>query len=95
MTNKVKENEKVCLVCGYDKLCAPPYDQHGRRSFEICPCCGFEFGFDDDSEGLTHTEYKGKWIATGAEWFDTDARPEVWDLDKQLKRMENDTNDER
>lgn len=37
----------ICPVCGYDKLDFKPYDEQDNASFEICPCCGFEFGCDD------------------------------------------------
>jgi hypothetical protein len=29
-------------------LYEPPYDERGLPSDEICPCCGFHFGYDDD-----------------------------------------------
>ena len=41
----------MCPVCGFVGLAVSPYNEAGGGSFEICPCCGFEFGFDDDSEG--------------------------------------------
>ena len=36
-----------CPVCGYDKLKNPIYDKEGNGIYEICVCCGFEFGCDD------------------------------------------------
>ena len=37
----------ICPVCGYNALHEPAYDRFGCASFEICPCCGIEFGYDD------------------------------------------------
>lgn len=36
-----------CSVCGYNNLNFKPYYENGYASFQICPCCGFEFGYDD------------------------------------------------
>ncbi|MEK1832429.1 hypothetical protein AAAC51_36520 [Priestia megaterium] len=40
----------VCPVCGYKNLEEAAYDESGLASFEICICCGFQFGDDDDVE---------------------------------------------
>ena len=37
----------ICPVCGYGELHEPAYDRFGCASFEICPCCGIEFGLED------------------------------------------------
>jgi transcription elongation factor Elf1 len=58
-----------CPICGYDKLNKPPYDEQGNESFDICSCCGFEFGYDDLHSGYTFESYRIKWISEGAEWF--------------------------
>lgn len=78
----------MCPVCGFDGLQEAPYNKAGNGSYEICPCCGFEYGFDDQSEGITHEEYRVKWIADGAQWFNPDAMPEGWDLTMQLKNLD-------
>lgn len=36
----------TCPICGYDKLNEPPFDQNGEGSFEICPSCNNEFGYN-------------------------------------------------
>jgi hypothetical protein len=81
----------------YEKLTAlpikrdlpPPYCQHwGSPSYDVCRCCGFEYGYDDDpgagARGLSFDEYLDEWTARGATWFDPDARPKEWSLDAQL-----------
>lgn len=79
--------KNICPVCGYDGLEEMPYDQDGNPSYEICDCCGFEFGFDDDSEGISFEEYRKKWIEEGAEWFNPDMKPKGWDIKRQLSNI--------
>lgn len=51
----------VCPVCGYPELEEPP------ATFEICPCCGTEFGLDDAD--ISHGELRRAWLLAGAPWF--------------------------
>lgn len=78
----------ICPVCGYPGLAEPPYNEDGGGSFEICPSCGFEFGFDDQSEGISHDEYRARWLADGAPWFDPEQKPEDWNLQAQLANLD-------
>jgi hypothetical protein len=68
----------------------PPYFPHpGFPSYEVCACCGFEFGNDDDpgtAPGDSFEDYRRQWVASGAEWFDPTKQPKDWDLAKQLWR---------
>ena len=50
-----------CPVCMFDALPYPPADYH------VCPCCGTEFGNDD--EDFSHSQLREMWLATGAHWF--------------------------
>ncbi len=77
----------ICPVCGYDELREPPYDRAGNPSYEICACCGYQFGFDDQSEGISYKEHREKWIAKGATWFSPQRKPENWSLQDQLRRI--------
>lgn len=77
----------TCPVCGFDGLLEPAYDVAGKPSHEICPCCGFEFGFDDLQHGISHEEYRARWIAEGAAWFAPDEQPDDWDLSDQLRNV--------
>jgi hypothetical protein len=65
-----------------------PYSKHfGFPSYEVCPCCGFEFGNDDDpgtSSPSTFEQYLSDWIADGARWFDSSQKPVDWSLTRQL-----------
>lgn len=68
----------------------PPYAQYfGMPSYEVCSCCGFEFGNDDDPgtrEPDTFCGYLSDWIADGAIWFSPERRPSDWSLDRQLQK---------
>lgn len=57
-------------------------------SYEICPSCGFEFGFDDLSEGETYESYRCKWIANGCRWWSQSRLQAAdWDLRAQLRNV--------
>jgi len=51
----------ACPVCRYLEMPDPP------RDYNICPCCGTEFGNDDVD--CTHTELREQWTHAGAPWF--------------------------
>lgn len=79
----------ICLVCGYDKLSQIPYDVNNNPSYEICDCCGFEYGYDDLSNGDTYESYRKKWIESGARWFNQSKQPINWSLEQQLNVLKN------
>lgn len=51
----------TCPVCYYTKMREAPAD------YNICECCGTEFGNDD--EFTSHDELREEWAAAGAPWF--------------------------
>src|ERR1700730_13327691 len=66
-----------CPVCGYRRMRAPP------EHFNICSCCGTEFGNDDFD--TSHEELRNRWISLGAPWFSTAVTPdENWNPYRQL-----------
>ncbi len=74
-------NNYTCPVCGYDHLIRPPADHL------ICPCCGTQFGLDD--EDLTYAELRLAWVANGARWWSPNTAPPAnWDPTRQLFRVE-------
>ena len=77
-----------CPVCGYDGLAQAPRGLDGASSNEVCPCCGFEFGFDDAVRASSYESYRKAWLERGAPWFSS-ARPPApgWDLKTQLARV--------
>lgn len=75
----------ICPVCGYDKLYEAPYID-GCASFNICPCCGTEFGYDDFT--ISHSILREKWIADGMIWWSKNLLPpDGWDTQQQLKNL--------
>jgi hypothetical protein len=66
----------------------PPYDHYfGDPSYEVCACCGFEFGNDDNpgtGAPVSFEAYLRAWVQSGCEWFDPAMKPEGWQLGAQL-----------
>ena len=71
-----------CPVCGHGPL-EKPYSGAAtlRQSYDICACCGCEFGYDDDEQ------YFAEWVAEGCQWFTPEEMPEGWKLESQLKHI--------
>jgi hypothetical protein len=53
----------------------PPED------YNICPCCGTEFGYDDESKSFAQLRHE--WIVGGMRWFFRQPPP-FWDPQLQL-----------
>lgn len=74
----------VCPVCRYPDLDEPAYDSFGCASYNICPCCGTEFGYDDST--TAHSDLRGKWVSEGMQWWSKhQLKPNDWDPVRQLK----------
>lgn len=76
------KSKSICPICGFQELDEPPYDEFGGASFEICPCCGIQYGYNDTR--WTHVELRDCWIKLGMKWRHLPA-PDNWDPIKQLK----------
>ena len=73
----------LCPVCGYPDLDEPAYDEHACPSYNICPCCGTEFGYDDAK--TRHDVLRQRWIANGMRWWSQATRPPLdWEPMRQL-----------
>ena len=81
MTNN---NENMaCRVCGLTQL-EPPWGNDGKSpNFEICYCCGVEFGYEDRTFNSINN-YRKKWLEKGSPWFYSKEKPENWNLQDQL-----------
>ena len=78
----------ICPVCGYPELNKPPYGGSPDPSYEICNSCGFEFGYDDHSEGFTFQQWRQKWIEGGMVWWSTYRKPpENWNPAEQVSHV--------
>ena len=77
-----------CPVCGYPSLHDPPRSVAGGASDEICPSCGYQFGFTDDAEGINYEQWRATWIADGMNWRGIGiASSANWDPEEQLRRL--------
>lgn len=86
-----------CPVCGYKGLDEPAYDDFEKLkggSFEICECCRFQFGVDDDIElencelltvRDTHTLYRNIWLKFDAPVFMTKYYPPEYQENGKMK----------
>jgi hypothetical protein len=76
-------------VCGFTELPWPPVDQDGYGLFEICPCCGFQFGVTDDDRGWTYEAWRAQWVSRGMPWDSAgiEPPPSGWDPKAQLERL--------
>jgi len=68
----------------------PPYSRFlGAPSYDVCDCCGFEFGNDDEpgtGNAVSFERYRSDWQEEGCPWFAPERRPEGWCLADQLAR---------
>jgi len=73
---------EFCPVCGWGPF-EKAYSsyQELRSSYNICECCGCEYGYDDDEN------YYKEWISNGCEWFEAKERPKNWNIENQLKQQ--------
>ncbi len=77
-----------CRVCGLYIKDLPWGDNNDSPTYEICPCCGVEFG-NEDCTLESIKEFRQNWIDTGAIWFAPDEKPKNWDMEEQLKEIPN------
>lgn len=79
----------VCGVCGYPSLEHPPRGTDGGGSLEICPCCGFQHGFDDDDRSITPEAWRAEWVKGGMLWWSRGmSAPKGWDAKTQLAALD-------
>lgn len=89
----------MCPICGYPELLEPPFYSNGGGSYEICPSCGFEFGYDD----FNHVDYsketylyvreqciknwRKNWVEDGMKWNSKIKKPNNWNPQEQLNKL--------
>lgn len=85
--NSMHGQYSLCRVCGFDLGEDFPWGPDGRTcSFNICPCCGVEFGYEDATpEGIL--KFRAEWFATGGLFRDKSQRPPGWSRVMQLQRI--------
>lgn len=82
-----KNNEfYICRVCGAELLDASWGDDGESPTFDICDCCGVEFGYEDSTlHGIK--KYRAKWLGGGAKWNHKKSEPEKWSVEEQLSHI--------
>jgi len=78
------ERSDICPSCGLTGV--HPRDDFGCATFEICECCGMEFGYEDSTIESTRG-HRERWLAAGAQWFEPKAKPQGWNLELQLANL--------
>ncbi|PRX63213.1 hypothetical protein B0I32_111207 [Nonomuraea fuscirosea] len=75
--------DPYCRVCGLLQA-TPPWGDDGRSpTWEICACCGTEFGYQDATPaGVLRA--RQAWTAKGYPWFQESERPPGWRAEDQL-----------
>lgn len=88
--------EFLCPVCGWPHLTEPPRTAtNGGGSYEICPSCGFEFGFTDHALEIGDREWREGWKICGTPWSSVGiaSPPFGWDPIEQLRSLPDDNDD--
>ena len=89
--DKRDAGNNFCPVRGYPLGNYNPWGDDGKTpTFDICPCCGVEWG-NEDYTTESRTEYRNKWLADGAKWFEPQKKPVNWNLEEQLKDIDHET----
>lgn len=89
----------ICPVCGYDGLDEKPYGENLSPSYNICSCCGFEYGYSEDHDvdlgyivipnemkEAAYQLYRKQWIENGAPVHTPTEFPEELQLNNKVKR---------
>lgn len=78
--------EMRCRVCGLRQDEAIWGVDGQSATFNICACCGCEFGYEDClPEGVQR--HREKWITNGGTWFEPTKRPAGWTIEDQLSKV--------
>jgi hypothetical protein len=89
---KPQPAQHTCPVCGYPGLGEAPRAKSGGGSYEICPCCGYQFGVDDDDRRISHAAHRNAWVKGGLNWWSKASRPPPgWDAKAQLAALNSGT----
>ncbi len=79
-------NPRLCRVCGFEAEDEPWGPDGTIPTFDYCPCCGVEWGYQDSSEaGIAM--YRAKWIGQGARWSDSKVEGDGMTTEARLARL--------
>ena len=75
-----------CRVCGLEHQ-DEPWGLDGKSpTFDICICCGVEFGYQDTTPESA-ARFRARWLDDGANWRDPKKKPDDWDMVAQLAQI--------
>jgi hypothetical protein len=75
-----------CRVCGHYNVDLPWGKNGSLPSFNICDCCGSEFGYHDFSI-IGIRRQREAWLKHADNWNNPSAKPKDWNLEAQLKNI--------
>ena len=85
-TSMRSTREPYCRVCGYLPP-EPPWGETGHDpTFEMCPCCGVEWGYQDGLPAAA-AAYRSKWLAAGGKWTDKRVPSDGLEVDTRMRRV--------
>ncbi len=73
-----------CLMRGLKQNEPPWGERRATPSFEICPYCGTEFGYED-APPIAARKQRERWLVGVAEWFEPKEKPANLSLREQLE----------
>jgi hypothetical protein len=83
----INEHEYKCRVCGFEHE-TPTWEYGDSPSYDICHCCGVEFGYSDFTV-LAVKNFRKKWIENGAKWSgNISFKPNNWNVESQMKNID-------
>ena len=82
------EDRYKCRVCGLDQSPDLPWGENGdHASFNICSCCGVEFGYEDDSL-QNCLSVRRHWVEIRrCAWFAPKEQPTDWNMPAQIRAI--------
>lgn len=85
-TSMLSDACQLCRVCGCEPADAPWGPDGLTPTFEICPSCGVEFGYEDGTlSGIRR--YRDQWLEAGGRWSDNSVPDDGLDVSKRLERV--------
>lgn len=79
-------NLKYCKICGLEQEKFPWGEDGKTPNFDICDCCGVEFGYEDYTL-VSLNKFRQEWLSSGGIWFEKEAMPENWDMEEQMENV--------
>ena len=82
----LNDENSYCRVCGYQPGFLPWGDDGKSPTYEICACCGVEYGYEDCTI-ISVKAYREKWVAEACVWFDRKLKPQNWIFKEQFENV--------